>query len=35
VVALKRVCDRPFPVPQGWQWASDHIGLMVDLILEP
>jgi len=35
VVAVQRVFDRPFTVPQGWQWASDHIGLMVDLILEP
>ncbi|HEX9092074.1 MAG TPA: endonuclease/exonuclease/phosphatase family protein [Anaerolineales bacterium] len=31
LVDSKRVFDQPFPVPGGWQWASDHTGLMVEI----
>jgi endonuclease/exonuclease/phosphatase family metal-dependent hydrolase len=29
-----RVLARPFRVGDGWQWASDHVGVVVDLELE-
>jgi len=32
VVATERVFDQSFKVPGGWLWASDHLGLMVDLV---
>jgi endonuclease/exonuclease/phosphatase family metal-dependent hydrolase len=31
VVSAQRVFDQPFPVSGGWQWASDHIGLLVEM----
>jgi endonuclease/exonuclease/phosphatase family metal-dependent hydrolase len=31
LVSAQRVFDRPFPQAGGWQWASDHIGLLLEL----
>ncbi len=31
LVSAKRVFDHPFETANGWQWASDHIGLMVEI----
>lgn len=31
LVTSERVFDQPFTVTGGWQWASDHIGLMVEI----
>ena len=31
LVNSERVFDQPFAVAGGWQWASDHIGLMVEI----
>ena len=31
LVDSERVFDQPFPVAGGWQWASDHIGLMAEI----
>ncbi|UCH60960.1 MAG: endonuclease/exonuclease/phosphatase family protein [Anaerolineales bacterium] len=33
VVNAQRVFDKPFPVSNGWQWASDHTGLLVEIKL--
>jgi endonuclease/exonuclease/phosphatase family metal-dependent hydrolase len=30
-VSARRVFAQPASVPTGWQWASDHIGLLVEL----
>jgi endonuclease/exonuclease/phosphatase family metal-dependent hydrolase len=30
-VSAQRVFTQPFPQAGGWQWASDHIGLLVEL----
>lgn len=30
VISAIRVFDQPFRSDGGWQWASDHIGLMVE-----
>jgi endonuclease/exonuclease/phosphatase family metal-dependent hydrolase len=30
-----RVLARPFRVADGWQWASDHVGLLAEIELEP
>jgi endonuclease/exonuclease/phosphatase family metal-dependent hydrolase len=29
------VLDRPFQLAQGWQWASDHVGLLAEIDMEP
>jgi endonuclease/exonuclease/phosphatase family metal-dependent hydrolase len=29
--SVKRVFDHPFMTSKGWYWASDHVGIMVDL----
>jgi len=31
IVSASHVFDQPFPVAGGWQWASDHTGLLVEL----
>lgn len=31
LVESKKVFDQPYPIAGGWQWASDHIGLMVEI----
>jgi endonuclease/exonuclease/phosphatase family metal-dependent hydrolase len=31
LVSAKHAFDQPFPVGAGWQWASDHTGLLVEL----
>jgi endonuclease/exonuclease/phosphatase family metal-dependent hydrolase len=31
IVSAQRVFTAPFPQAGGWQWASDHIGLLVEL----
>jgi endonuclease/exonuclease/phosphatase family metal-dependent hydrolase len=31
VISIRRVFDEPFPQEGGWQWASDHVGLMLEL----
>ena len=31
LVDSERIFDQPFPVADGWQWASDHIGLMIEI----
>ena len=33
VVDARLVLDRPFQVSGGWQWASDHIGLLAEIAL--
>ena len=30
-LSVQHVFDQPFPVGSGWQWASDHTGLLVEL----
>lgn len=30
VLSARRVFDAPFPLGSGWQWASDHVGLLVE-----
>jgi endonuclease/exonuclease/phosphatase family metal-dependent hydrolase len=30
-VSAQRIFTEPFPFSGGWQWASDHIGLLVEL----
>jgi endonuclease/exonuclease/phosphatase family metal-dependent hydrolase len=32
IVSAQRVFNRPFPVGDRWQWASDHSGLMVEIV---
>jgi len=32
-LAIQRVFDQPIPVGDGWLWASDHAGLMMDFQL--
>jgi endonuclease/exonuclease/phosphatase family metal-dependent hydrolase len=34
ILSSKRVFAKPFQVDDGWLWASDHIGVMVDLAFE-
>jgi endonuclease/exonuclease/phosphatase family metal-dependent hydrolase len=34
VLDARRVLDQPFRVADGWQWASDHVGLLAVLDLE-
>jgi hypothetical protein len=29
------VLDEPFATEYGWQWASDHVGLLVTVGIEP
>jgi endonuclease/exonuclease/phosphatase family metal-dependent hydrolase len=31
ILSAQRVFNQPFPVSRGWQWASDHVGLLVEL----
>jgi endonuclease/exonuclease/phosphatase family metal-dependent hydrolase len=31
IVDARRAFDRPFPAGGGWQWASDHTGLLVEI----
>ena len=31
IVSAQRIFAQPFPVGSGWQWASDHIGLLVEI----
>lgn len=31
VISISRVFDEPFQQGNGWQWASDHVGLMLEL----
>jgi endonuclease/exonuclease/phosphatase family metal-dependent hydrolase len=31
VISLRKVFDEPFPHGGEWQWASDHVGLMLEL----
>ncbi len=31
IASARHVFDQPFPVGSGWQWASDHTGLLVEL----
>jgi endonuclease/exonuclease/phosphatase family metal-dependent hydrolase len=31
VASARRIIERPFPNGRGWQWASDHIGLLVEI----
>ena len=31
IISVEHVFDHPFKVGDGWQWASDHIGLMVEI----
>jgi endonuclease/exonuclease/phosphatase family metal-dependent hydrolase len=34
VVTAQRVLDRPHQIDQGWQWASDHVGLLIGIALD-
>ena len=34
VQGARRVLDRPYRSGDGWQWASDHVGLLVVLALK-
>ena len=34
VLSSQHVLARPFMVETGWQWASDHIGLLTVLEIE-
>lgn len=34
VLSTRRILAQPFPVAQGWQWASDHTGLLTEIQLE-
>jgi len=31
VVSARKVFDQPYRVDSGWQWASDHIGLFIEI----
>ena len=31
IAAAERVFDQPFAVANGWLWASDHAGLLVQV----
>jgi endonuclease/exonuclease/phosphatase family metal-dependent hydrolase len=31
IVSAQRVFDRPYRGDSGWQWVSDHIGLLVEI----
>jgi endonuclease/exonuclease/phosphatase family metal-dependent hydrolase len=33
IVRVQHAFDRPFPTRGGWQWASDHTGLLVEIEL--
>jgi endonuclease/exonuclease/phosphatase family metal-dependent hydrolase len=33
VVAIRRIFDHPYPIDGGWLWASDHVGLLVEINL--
>ena len=33
IVDAQHAFDQPFPVQGGWQWASDHTGLLVELAI--
>lgn len=35
VLSARRVLDGPFELSDGWQWASDHVGLLVELQVAP
>ncbi len=35
VHSAQRAFDQPFPVEGGWLWASDHVGLLAELVLQP
>jgi endonuclease/exonuclease/phosphatase family metal-dependent hydrolase len=35
VHSARRAFEQPFPVADGWLWASDHVGLLVELALQP
>lgn len=30
-ITARKVFDLPFQVENGWQWASDHTGLMIEI----
>jgi endonuclease/exonuclease/phosphatase family metal-dependent hydrolase len=31
VISAQLILDQPFPAAEGWLWASDHVGLLVNL----
>lgn len=31
IIDIKRVFDRPFATSDGWQWGSDHTGLLIEI----
>jgi endonuclease/exonuclease/phosphatase family metal-dependent hydrolase len=35
VVSSERVLDHPFRVADDWQWASDHVGLLAEIDVQP
>ncbi|RME44733.1 MAG: hypothetical protein D6791_12515, partial [Chloroflexi bacterium] len=35
VVDSRRILDQPVQMGQGWQWASDHVGLLSTIEIEP
>jgi len=34
VVDSRPVFDEPFPIAGGWQWASDHVGLLAEIDMD-
>jgi endonuclease/exonuclease/phosphatase family metal-dependent hydrolase len=34
VTEARAVLDKPFATDHGWQWASDHLGLLIELAFE-
>ncbi|HSF81871.1 MAG TPA: endonuclease/exonuclease/phosphatase family protein [Anaerolineales bacterium] len=34
IISARIAFDQPFPVSSGWQWASDHTGLLVEIELQ-
>jgi endonuclease/exonuclease/phosphatase family metal-dependent hydrolase len=35
VVSAETILDQPVRVDGGWQWASDHVGLLVEFEIRP
>ena len=35
VLDSQRVLDEPYATKDGWQWASDHVGLLITVGIEP
>jgi endonuclease/exonuclease/phosphatase family metal-dependent hydrolase len=31
LLGAQKVFNQPFRVNDGWQWASDHVGLLVEI----